>query len=77
MRKKEILWWSIPVALSTMPRGISQYHLEQIQKKQSGDIDQLFVTGCLSERYKPDLEKEMPQVDAYSAPPIYPNCSRP
>ena len=39
--------------------------LEQIQKKQSGDIDQLFVTGCLSERYKPDLEKEMPQVDAY------------
>ena len=39
--------------------------LEQIQKKQTGDIDQLFVTGCLSERYKPDLEKEMPQVDAY------------
>ena len=39
--------------------------LEQIQKKQSGDIDQLFVTGCLSERYKLDLEKEMPQVDAY------------
>ena len=39
--------------------------LEQIQKKQSGNIDQLFVTGCLSERYKPDLVKEMPQVDAY------------
>ena len=39
--------------------------LEQIQKKEAGDIDQLFVTGCLSERYKPDLEKEMPQVDAY------------
>ncbi len=39
--------------------------LEQIQKKKSGAIDQLFVTGCLSERYKPDLEKEMPQVDAY------------
>jgi ribosomal protein S12 methylthiotransferase len=39
--------------------------LEQIQKKETGDIDQLFVTGCLSERYKPDLEKEMPQVDAY------------
>jgi len=39
--------------------------LEQIQKKESGDIDQLFVTGCLSERYKSDLEKEMPQVDAY------------
>ena len=39
--------------------------LEQIEKKESGAIDQLFVTGCLSERYKPDLEKEMPQVDAY------------
>lgn len=39
--------------------------LQQIQKKESGVIDQLFVTGCLSERYKPDLEKEMPQVDAY------------
>ena len=39
--------------------------LKQIQKKESGTIDQLFVTGCLSERYKPDLEKEMPQVDAY------------
>jgi ribosomal protein S12 methylthiotransferase len=39
--------------------------LDQIQKKESGVIDQLFVTGCLSERYKPDLEKEMPQVDAY------------
>ena len=39
--------------------------LEQIQKKQSGDIDKLFVTGCLSERYKPDLQKEMPEVDAY------------
>ena len=39
--------------------------LDQIEKKQSGVIDQLFVTGCLSERYKPDLEKEMPEVDAY------------
>ena len=39
--------------------------IEQIQKKETGAIDQLFVTGCLSERYKPDLEKEMPQVDAY------------
>lgn len=39
--------------------------LEQIQKKENGEIDQLFVTGCLSERYKPELEKEMPEVDAY------------
>ena len=34
--------------------------LEQIQKKESGIIDQLYVTGCLSERYKSELEKEMP-----------------
>ena len=39
--------------------------LEQIQKKQSGDVDKVYVTGCLSERYKPDLEKEIPQVDQY------------
>lgn len=35
------------------------------QKKEEGLIDQLFVTGCLSERYKPDLEKEIPNVDRY------------
>ena len=34
-------------------------------KKQRGEIDQVFVTGCLSERYKPELEKEIPDVDAY------------
>ena len=39
--------------------------LEQIQKKKRGIIDKLFVTGCLSERYKSELEKEMPEVDAY------------
>jgi len=39
--------------------------LEQIKKKEAGEIDQVFVTGCLSERYKPDLQKEIPQVDAY------------
>ena len=39
--------------------------IEQIQKKKSGIIDKLFVTGCLSERYKSELEKEMPEVDAY------------
>jgi ribosomal protein S12 methylthiotransferase len=39
--------------------------LEQIKKKEAGEVDQVFVTGCLSERYKPDLKKEMPQVDAY------------
>jgi ribosomal protein S12 methylthiotransferase len=39
--------------------------LEQIKKKEAGEVDQVFVTGCLSERYKPDLQKEIPQVDAY------------
>ena len=39
--------------------------LEQIQNKQAGKVDEVYVTGCLSERYKPDLEKEIPQVDAY------------
>lgn len=35
------------------------------KQKEKGKIDQLFVTGCLSERYKPDLEKEITNVDAY------------
>ncbi|MAX05757.1 MAG: 30S ribosomal protein S12 methylthiotransferase RimO [Flavobacteriales bacterium] len=39
--------------------------LEQAQRKESGEIDRLYVTGCLSERYKPDLEKDIPDVDQY------------
>lgn len=39
--------------------------LEFVQRKEAGLVDQVFVTGCLSERYKPDLEKEIPDVDAY------------
>jgi len=39
--------------------------LEQIKHKEAGNVDEVYVTGCLSERYKPDLEKEIPQVDAY------------
>ena len=39
--------------------------LEFLQKKEDGDVDKVFVTGCLSERYKPDLEKEIPDVDQY------------
>ncbi|WP_338357395.1 30S ribosomal protein S12 methylthiotransferase RimO [Yeosuana marina] len=39
--------------------------LEFMQKKEDGDVDKVFVTGCLSERYKPDLQKEIPNVDAY------------
>jgi ribosomal protein S12 methylthiotransferase len=33
--------------------------------KEEGKIERLIVTGCLSERYKPELEKEMPNVDAF------------
>jgi ribosomal protein S12 methylthiotransferase len=39
--------------------------LEQVREKEAGRIDKVFVTGCLSERYKPDLEREIPNVDAY------------
>jgi len=39
--------------------------LHYMQKKEAGDVDKVFVTGCLSERYKPDLEKEIPNVDQY------------
>lgn len=39
--------------------------LEFVDKKQQGLVDKVFVTGCLSERYKPDLQKEIPDVDQY------------
>ncbi len=39
--------------------------LEYVQKKEEGVVDKVFVTGCLSERYKPDLEEEIPNVDQY------------
>lgn len=39
--------------------------LENIQRKEAGEIDKVFVTGCLSERYKPDLLEEIPDVDQY------------
>ena len=39
--------------------------LHYADKKQRGEVDQVYVTGCLSERYKPDLESEIPDVDAY------------
>lgn len=39
--------------------------LEFVEKKEQGDVDKVFVTGCLSERYKPDLQKEIPNVDQY------------
>lgn len=39
--------------------------LEHAERKHAGEIDKLYVTGCLSERYKPDLEREITNVDQY------------
>ena len=39
--------------------------LEQVKNKEAGKVDKVYVTGCLSQRYKPDLQKEIPQVDEY------------
>jgi len=39
--------------------------LVQAERKEAGMIDKLYVTGCLSERYKPDLERDIPNVDQY------------
>jgi len=47
--------------------------LEYVQKKEHGEVDKVFVTGCLSERYKPDLEKEIPNVDEYFGTSDLPN----
>ena len=47
--------------------------LEQIKKKETGRIDKIYVTGCLSERYKSDLEKEIPEVDQYFGTTDLPN----
>lgn len=47
--------------------------LEYVQKKEEGVVDKVFVTGCLSERYKPDLQKEIPNVDEYFGTSELPN----
>ena len=39
--------------------------LDFAKRKEEGLVEKVFVTGCLSERYKPDLEKEIPNVDQY------------
>lgn len=39
--------------------------LDQLELKRRGKLDKVYVTGCLSERYRSDLEKEMPDVDAW------------
>ncbi len=47
--------------------------LHYAQKKERGEIDKVFVTGCLSERYKPDLEKEITNVDQFFGTHDLPN----
>lgn len=39
--------------------------LDQVNLKKKGKLDKVYVTGCLSERYKQNLEEEIPEVDAY------------
>ncbi len=39
--------------------------LDQVELKQKGKLDKVYVTGCLSHRYRDDLEKEIPEVDAW------------
>ncbi|MCK4561323.1 MAG: 30S ribosomal protein S12 methylthiotransferase RimO [Flavobacteriaceae bacterium] len=47
--------------------------LHFVDKKERGEVDKVFVTGCLSERYKPDLEKEITNVDQYFGTHDLPN----
>ena len=39
--------------------------LDQVELKRKGKLDKVYVTGCLSERYRNNLEAEIPEVDAY------------
>lgn len=39
--------------------------LEQVELKQRGRLDKVYVTGCLSQRYRDDLERDIPEVDAW------------
>jgi ribosomal protein S12 methylthiotransferase len=39
--------------------------LDQVELKRKGKLDKVYVTGCLSERYRNNLEQEIPEVDAY------------
>ena len=47
--------------------------LEQVERKNLGEVDKVFVMGCLSERYKPDLKKEIPDIDQYFGTTELPN----
>lgn len=47
--------------------------LSQVELKRKGKLDKVYVTGCLSERYKNNLEEEIPEVDAYFGTMELPN----
>src|SRR5688500_16488705 len=47
--------------------------LNQVDLKRRGKLDKVYVTGCLSERYKNNLEQEIPEVDAYFGTMELPN----
>ncbi len=47
--------------------------LQQVELKKKGKLDKVYVTGCLSERYKNNLEEEIPEVDAYFGTMELPN----
>src|SRR5260221_14071937 len=39
--------------------------IEQVAMKKKGGLDKVYVTGCLSQRYREDLEREIPEVNAW------------
>ena len=44
-----------------------------VEAKKEGLVDKVYVSGCLSERYKDDLKHDLPEVDAYLGQEIYQN----
>lgn len=50
--------------------------LEYVQKKEAGTFNKVFVTGCLSERHKSDLQKKIPNIDEYFGTSELPNLSK-
>jgi ribosomal protein S12 methylthiotransferase len=47
--------------------------LHYANRKEAGEIDKVFVFGCLSERYKPDLKEQIPNVNQYFGTHDLPN----
>ena len=49
--------------------------LQQIELKQKGKLDKVYVTGCLSHRYREDLEQSIPEVDAWFGTSSFSPCA--